>query len=96
MANKWIIIEDRFIMGNVEFHADLADEDVGFIHGGGLYNIDAGIKRVNIYGSSFEFGSCTMGNFSTTTHWLGIPSEVTGYDLYFVSPESVEYFIKKI
>lgn len=96
MANKWILIEDRFIMGDVEFHSDLADQDIAFIRGGGLFNIETSRNRINLYGSSFEFGGCTIEDFSTISYWINIPPGVTGYDLYFVSPESIEYFIKKI
>lgn len=59
MSNpKFIIMDDEFILGKVEFHADLTRKRDG-IKGGGWWHLNEDKTELLLYGTSSDFGSVT-------------------------------------
>lgn len=59
MPQKYIILNDKLVMGDVQFHSQLS-ADSKAIKGGGFWHIDPETKCVILYGSSIDFGPCKV------------------------------------
>lgn len=64
MAQKYIIIDNEIIMGNVEFHIELVGKNrTSKPVGGGRFSWDRERSVVYLYGESFDFGRVTKKQF---------------------------------
>lgn len=61
MANKFIINNGNFILGDVEYHRRLA-EDHSTTKGGGWFHIDEKNKILYLYSESMDFGKASEAN----------------------------------
>lgn len=66
--NKWIILGNHFISGNVDFHAEIIpnngrwkDKDV---LGGGLFLVNRLTKTLILFGESMDYGQCKISDIS--------------------------------
>ena len=81
MAKKWVVENNRFVLGEVELHRNLSinpDE----ICCGGYWHINVLNSTIYLYGKSYDYGKCTekiirkviiAGNYSQQLydyHWV--------------------------
>jgi len=77
MASKWIIHRGTFKMANVSFHKELLGskmkdkEERALVKGGGYFkfNEDEEKTTFELFGKSFDFGSCQLEDFKEVVHW---------------------------
>lgn len=58
---KWIINDGTLVLGNVEFHIDLAKSHK-LTFGGGMWHYDNTSSTLYLYGESMDFGRATKQN----------------------------------
>lgn len=96
MAKKFIIsINGELRYGTVIYHKDLLKEGENQCWGGGFYEINHELKRVNLSGESGDFGLPKFEKLMTLPDYF--PTE---YDLYYNNvkiniPEVVHWFMPK-
>ncbi len=84
MAKKFIITKDKFIMGNVGYHADLAsrlNKETLPVLGGGRWDVDKDEKILYLWGASVDYGFAEPGQIRKA-----LESEET-----FISPSLDEF-----
>lgn len=83
MSNlKFIIRDDEFILGKVQFHADLTRKKDG-IKGGGWWKLDEDKKELLLYGVSSDFGSVS-------------PEQIIEVFTNGVIPPSIDSHVQKV
>jgi hypothetical protein len=68
MARKFIVTSKRFMMGNVEFHSELArkiNTKEEPVLGGGKWDFDEHRKELFLWGLSTDFGQATPEQIKT-------------------------------
>lgn len=90
MAAKWIIYKKEFRIGVVSLHEDFLGpkqsdkEERAKVKGGGHFKLDQEEKKFELFGRSFDFGSCTVEDFEGI-EW---PDRWEGYSFYFTDDET--------
>lgn len=81
LAPKFIVQDNKLIIGQAEFHVDLKIDDKIEVNGGGWWKLEPSSKTFTFYGTSMDFGkakvediqacikSGNVGNMSRHQHY---------------------------
>jgi hypothetical protein len=74
MAKKWIINNNKLILGDVELHKDLISKnnDINKTLGGGYWYYNKDTNIIYFWGESFDFGQVTKKEFENSQKRLNI------------------------
>jgi len=83
-ATKFIIINNKFLSGVVEFHKDLIPEGLKNWHiaGGGRYYVDRKNNKFYIYGTSHDFKSAKKEDIINALKKTTLSRGLIGYSFY--------------
>lgn len=85
MAKKFVINNNRLVIGNVECHFELSKDNSTTI-GGGYWHIDEDKKRLYLYSSSTDYGSIEPDDLDK----CDIHFRWREYDIWFSSFDSLK------
>jgi hypothetical protein len=88
-ANKFIIINNKFLSGVVELHKDLIPEGLKNWHiaGGGRCHVDRVNKKFYIYGTSHDFKSAKKEEIINALTRATLSRGLMGYSFYISTQE---------
>ena len=87
---KWIIEGNHLRLGNMEIHSDLATNG-GRIEGGGFWYIHEQNQTLYLYGSSIDFGQCSIELVKKVYSERNADKDLFEYKWVFSTYNSLKY-----
>lgn len=80
---KFIINNGNLVLGNVEFHRELA-RDHKTTKGGGWYHLDKEAKKLYLYSESMDFGPCARPDVEQAINEGLLSPFLDDFEIYFL------------
>lgn len=85
---KFIINNGNLVMGNVEFHRELA-RDHSTTKGGGWYHLDKEAKKLYLYNQSIDFGPCARPDVQQAVSEGLLSPFLEDFEIYFLETSNL-------
>jgi len=87
MAFKYLIVDNKLIIGNADYHTQLVRKDIekSLIASEGRLDLNKTDKKAYFYGTSFDYGSVTKEQFITSINNSLISQSLLEYEWTFTN-----------